>query len=555
MVLTFPHFEPHFPRKEWVLPHILEHQARARADRPFLSWTDEGKAWSFAEVNAHVNRIAHGLTAMGVRKGDMVAILLPNCLEFVFTWFALAKIGAVEVAVSDAYTGRFLAHPFQLSKARVLVSNAELVERIAPIAGDVPDLKSIVLVDSDSEIGRVSELIPQCDIRSFEALVSENRENPGVAVDAGDPVAVLMTSGTTGPSKGVVMRHSQMYFFAEEDVQLTRLTEDDVYMTGFPLFHGNAQFLTVYPCLIAGAHCVLYKRFSASDWSGRARRSGATVTNLLGATMSFILDKEPAEDDLKHKIRCIYAAPLAPELAGRFTERFGVSDFVDGFGQTEISNIFMTPPGVPKPDRASGVLVDQWFEAQLVDPETGDPVPQGKQGELWVRPKVPGIVAYEYLGMPERTVEAWRDLWFHTGDAMKMDENGWYYFVDRVKDALRRRGENISSFEVEEAINIHPAVAQSAVVGVRADEEAGEDEVMAFVILLPGATASYEEIAVHCERELPDFMVPRYLEIVDEFPLTATEKIRKKDLRERGVGPDTWDRLASGSDKRRIVND
>ena len=549
MVLTFPHFEPHFPRSEWVLPHILEHQARVQGDRPFLSWTDAGKPWSFAEVNAHVNRIAHGLTAMGIGKDDMVAILLPNCLEFVFTWFALAKIGAVEVAVSDAYTGRFLAHPFQLSKARVLVTNADLVERVAPITGDIPDLKNIVLVDSDSEIGRVAELIPQCDVRSFETLVSDNRENPGVDVSAGDPVAVLMTSGTTGPSKGVVMRHSHMYFFAEEDVQLTRLTEDDVYMTGFPLFHGNAQFLTVYPCLIAGAHCVLYRRFSASDWSGRARRSGATVTNLLGATMSFILDKDPGEDDRKHSIRCIYAAPLAPELGGRFADRFGVSDFVDGFGQTEISNIFMTPPGVPKPDRASGVLVDQWFEAQLVDPETGDPVPQGKQGELWIRPRVPGIVAYEYLGMPERTVEAWRDLWFHTGDAMKMDENGWYYFVDRVKDALRRRGENISSFEVEEAVKLHPAVAQAAVVGVRADEEAGEDEVMAFVILEPGGTAPYEDIAAHCERELPDFMVPRYLEIVDEFPLTATEKIRKKDLRERGVGPNTWDRLMTGSDK------
>jgi crotonobetaine/carnitine-CoA ligase len=354
-----------------------------------------------------------------------------------------------------------------------------------------------------------------------------------------------MTSGTTGLSKGVLMSHSHFYFFAEEDVQLTRLTDNDIYMTGFPLFHGNAQFLTVYPALIVGGQVALYPRFSASDWAGRARRSGATVTNLLGATMSFILAQKPSIDDRAHKVRTIYAAPLAPALGSKFVERFGAIDFVDGFGQTEISNVFMTPPGLPRPDGACGVLVDQFFEIRLADPDTGLDVAEGETGELLIRPRIPGIICIEYLGMPEKTVETWRDLWFRTGDGLRRDADGWYYFVDRVKDALRRRGENISSFEVEAGVRSHPAVVDCAVVGVRADEAAGEDEVMAFVILGEGEHVEPAEIARWAEDKLPAFMVPRYIEFVTQFPLTPSEKVKKKELRERGVGPQSWDREAA----------
>lgn len=543
MTLTFPHFEPTFPRGDWTLPAILRYQSIARADRPFISWQHDGRPWTYAETRSRVNELAHGLIGAGVAKGDRVGLLLPNCLDFVFTWFALATIGAVEVAISDAYIGEFLAHPLRLSKARFLVTNAALARRVAEIEKDVPGLEALYLVEPPGTIRTLQREFSRIEVRAFAELDSGNPTDPAVEVGPGDPAAVLMTSGTTGPSKGVVMRHSHMYFFAEEDVQLTRLTGSDVYMTAFPLFHGNAQFLSVYPCLIAGAHCVLYPRFSASEWSSRAALCGATVTNLLGATMSFILDKPPRPEDSAHRVRCIYAAPLDPELGKAFTRRFGVSEYVDGFGQTEISNIFMTPPGAPRPPGASGVLVDQWFEARLVDPETGDPVASGTAGELWVRPKVTGIVAYEYLGMPERTVEAWRDLWFHTGDMLQVDAEGWYYFVDRVKDALRRRGENISSFEVERGLGSHPAVFQCAVIGVRASEAAGEDEVMACIVLKPGEPADPGSIWAHCDRHMPAFMRPRFLEFMDALPLTATEKVRKKALRERGVGAATFDRV------------
>lgn len=540
MMITFPHFEPHFPRDRWTLPHVLEHQARVRADKPFLNWKDGGRPWSFAETNGIANRIGHGFAAKGVGKGGMVGLLLPNCPEFIFLWFGLAKIGAVEVVISDAYKGSFLAHPLKLSKARIVVTTAALAARLVEIEDDLADLESIYLVPTEDDVPPPA--FRRIAVGKYEDLLSDNEENPGVVVTPRDPAAVLMTSGTTGPSKGVLMPHSQFYFFAEEDVQLTRLTENDVYMTGFPLFHGNAQFLTVYPSLIAGGQVALYPRFSASDWAGRARRSGATVTNLLGATMSFILAQPPSADDRAHKVRTIYAAPLAPALGRQFVERFGPINFVDGFGQTEISNVFMTPFGAERPDGASGVLVDQFYDIRLADPETGLDVPEGQTGELLIRPKVEGIICSEYLGMPEKTVETWRDLWFHTGDGLRRDENGWYFFVDRVKDALRRRGENISSFEVEAGVRSHPDVVECAVVGVRADEAAGEDEVMAFVVLKDGAAVDPAGIAAWAESKLPAFMVPRYIEFVSALPLTASEKVRKKELRERGVTPATWDR-------------
>ena len=538
-MLTFPHFTPHFDRRDWVLPRVLEYQAVHRPDRPFLSWTDAGPTYTFEETNIIVNRLAHGFAGLGVGKGDKVALFLPNSAEFVFTWFALQKIGAVEVAVADSYKGRFLQHPLTLCRAVMIVTTRALAPQLVELEDALTDVTHVILLDDDGE----DPAFKRIRTVRFASLYTEDTSNPVVAISDRDAAAILFTSGTTGASKAVLMPHSQFYFFAEEDVQLVRLTSDDVYMTGFPLIHGNAQFLTVYPCLIAGAHCVLYPRFSASDFIGRVKRSGCTVTNLLGATMAFICAQPEGEGEKDHGLRRIYAAPLSRDLAGVFTERFGVSEYVDGFGQTEISNIFMTPPGAPRPEGACGVLVDQWFEVRLADPETGEDVQEGAVGELLVRNKVPGIMSDEYFGMPDKTVEAWRYLWFHTGDAMRRDAQGWYYFVDRVKDALRRRGENISSFEVEAVIREHSSVAECAVVAARADEQAGEDEVMAFIVARAGETVSYAEIVDWCDARMPHFMVPRFLEQIDELPRTPSEKVKKKELRERGVGAATFDRL------------
>jgi len=539
-MLTFPHFTPTFPRESWTLPHVLRHQVATRGGKTFLRWGDDGPEWTFTQTAEMAFRLANGFAAQGVGQGDRVALFLPNCPEFVFAWFGLQTLGAVEVAVSDAYKGTFLAHPLRLADVRMVITTPELAPRLAEIEADLPGISAVVLVGDGP-----APALARMQVLRWADLVSDDATDPAVPVAPQDLAAILFTSGTTGPSKAVAMPHSQFHFFAEEDVQLTQLTADDVYMTGFPLIHGNAQFLTVYPSLIAGAECVLYPRFSASDFIGRARRSGATVTNLLGATMAFICSQPASADDRNHRLRCIYAAPLPTDLAPVFTARFGDITFVDGFGQTEISNVFMTPPGAPRPAGASGCLVEQWFEVRLVNPDTGEEVPEGQPGELWVRNKAPGIMSDGYYGMPDKTVEAWRYLWFHTGDAMRRDAQGWYYFVDRVKDALRRRGENISSFEVEAVVRAHPAVAECAVVGVPADEDGGENEVMAFVVPT-GDTPDWADLTAWCDARMPHFMVPRFYEAVKDLPRTPSEKVKKKDLRDRGVGPATWDRLRAG---------
>lgn len=539
-VLTYPHFTPHFPRDQWSLPTVLEYQAIHRADRPCIQWTDEGEILTFAEANARVNQLAHGLSGAGIGKGDLVVLYLPNSLEFVLTWWALQKIGAVEVPVGPVQKGAFLAHQLNLSKARTIITCAELLPRLAEVEGEVPNLARCYLMDE------AASALSRVEVRQFADLWTGNTCNPGVKVGPQDTAAILYTSGTTGWSKGVEMPHSQFYFFAEEDVQLVGLTEDDVYMTSFPFFHGNAQFLTIYPCLIAGAHCVLYPKFSASDYFGRARRSGATVANLIGATMAFICATPPTPEDRDHKIRTIYAAPLAFDLAREFTERFGKIEFVDGFGQTEISNIFQTPRGARRPEGASGVLMDQWFEVKLADPETDEEVPEGEVGELLIRHRYPGTISNGYYAQPDKTVETWRNLWFHTGDAMRRDAEGWYFFVDRVKDALRRRGENISSFEVESVIRTFPGVAEVAVIGVSADEKAGEDEVKACIVMREGQSLDAPALIGWCDVRMGAHMVPRYIEVLETLPQTPSEKIKKKDLRERGITPETWDRTKAG---------
>lgn len=545
-MLTYPNFRPHFAIDAWSLPRILEHQAKERAALPFLQWTDALPPLSFEEVNRQANRVARGLAAMGVKKEHRVAIFLPNCLEYILTWFALNKLGAVEVTIGDAFKGDFLAHQLVTSGALLLVTTPALCGRIVEIEERVPHLRKVILLN-DTESKDVPVEFARLETARFEDLWHEDGGNLGIEVHPRDLASVLFTSGTTGPSKAVMMPHSQIYFKSEEAVQVLQMREDDVVMTGFPFFHANAQLLSIYAALIVGVRCVLYGKFSASDWLGRVRRSGATVTNLLGATMAFIAAQPARPDDRDHHLRAIYNAPTSPELAALFDERFGISEIVEGYGQTEISMPFLAPLGVKRPAGSCGLLVDQWFDVRLADPETGDISPDRSSGELWVRHKVPGIISDGFLGMPEKTLEAWRDLWFHTGDAMRRDGDGWYFFVDRLKDALRRRGENISSFEVEAVLRSHPSITECAVVAAAADDAGGEDEVLACIILEPERKFDPVEILAWCEPRMPAFAVPRYLRVMDEFPKTPSEKIRKSELRAAGVTPDTFDRVAAGA--------
>jgi crotonobetaine/carnitine-CoA ligase len=413
--------------------------------------------------------------------------------------------------------------------------------RFAALRDVLPALEGFWVIDT-GQLGAALDRLRAAGWRAqpWDALLDAQRlQIPEPA--AYSLASVFYTSGTTGPSKGVAMPHSQMYFFGQEVVSFTRLTADDTYLTTTPLFHGNAQFMASFPALIAGARLVVRSKFSASRWIDHLRENQVTVTNLVGVMMDFVWKQPPRPDDADNVLRCVYAAPTAASILAGFMQRFGVESFVDAFGLTETCAPIISPYAEIRPPGAAGLLASDWFEARLVDPETDEEVPVGAVGELVVRYKVPWTCSLGYYGMPEKTAEAWRNLWFHTGDALRRDDDGWYYFVDRYKDALRRRGENISSYEVEQVILAHPAVVECAVIGVAAGVEAGEDEVMAIVVT-DGATVTAAELWSFCEGKIPAFAIPRFVRFVDALPKTPSEKVRKAVLRDDGVTHDTHDR-------------
>lgn len=536
---------PTFPDPEtWTLDRVLRHHASARPDAVCLDAPVENARWTYGEALHSAERIAGSWLTAGGNAGDRVAIMAMNSSQLVRSWWGAAVGNFVEVPINTNYEGEFLRHQLNVVGARFAVIDDAFAPRFVALAEQARNIDRFWVIDTGTGIRDAAlELLRS---HGWNAAPWEDLEQGPVldleAPRAQDLGAIFFTSGTTGPSKGVSMPHSQLYFFAQEVVCLTRLTDADTYLTTTPLFHGNAQFMAVYPVIIAGGRAVIRPKFSASRWIDHVRDSGVTVTNFVGVMMDFAWKQPPRENDRDNVLRAVYAAPTASTIVDQFKERYGIEAFVDAFGLTETCAPILSPYGVPRPAGAAGLAASEWFDIRLVDPETDREVAVGEVGELVVRPVQPWTCSNGYYGMPEKTLEAWRNLWFHTGDALRQDEDGWFYFVDRYKDALRRRGENISSYEIEAAVMGHPSVLECAVVGVPADVEAGEDEVLAVVVVEGNAAPA--EILAWCEGKIPAFAIPRYLRVVAELPKTPSQKIRKAVLRAETLGPETFDRQA-----------
>jgi crotonobetaine/carnitine-CoA ligase len=538
---------PAFPDPEtWTLDHVLRHHAAERPDAVCLDTPEEDATWTYAEALDASERIASAFYAAGAREGDRVVLMAGNSSRFVRTWWATAVGALVEVPINTNYEGEFLRHQLDVAQARWAVIDDHLAERWVAVAEHARGIEKFWVIDTGAGIR--DKAVALLTENGWQAAPWEELEAAEKSVlpkpRAQDLGAIFYTSGTTGPSKGVAMPHSQLYFFAQIVHSLTRLTADDVYLTTTPLFHGNATFMAVYPVIVAGGRAVVRSKFSASRWIDHVRDSGVTVTNFVGVMMDFAWKQPPRPDDRDNKLRCVYAAPTASTIVEQFKERYGIEAFVDAFGLTETSAPIMSPYGVDRPAGAAGLQNKEWFDIRLVDPETDREVAVGEVGELVVRPVHPWTCSLGYYNMPEKTVEAWRNLWFHTGDALRKDEDGWFYFIDRYKDALRRRGENISSYEVEQALLGHPAVVEAAVVGVPADVEAGEDEVLAVVVTQEPAEPA--EILEWCRGRIPAFAIPRYLRVAPALPKTPSEKVRKAALRDEGITADTYDSTTAG---------
>lgn len=535
LVPTFPN------RRDWNLPAVLRHWAANRPDAIYLDVPEEGDTYTYAAVLTEAETIGRHLLSQGANPGDRIIIMGANSSRFVRTWLGSAVAGMVEVPINTAYERDFLAHQVRTVEARWAVIDDVHAQKFVDTADAASTVLRFWVIDTGSR-DEATLLLQSAgwDVAPWEDLLDGGAaELPDVT--AHQLASVFFTSGTTGPSKGVAMPHAQMYYFADETRALTRCTSADAWMTVTPLFHGNAQFMAAYPAMVAGGRIVVRSKFSASRWVDQLRESRITITNMIGVMMDFIWKQEPRNDDADNPLRCVFSAPTAASILEPMKQRFGIDAFVEVFGLTETSAPIMSPYGVERPAGAAGLQADEFFDVRLVDPETDEEVAVGQIGELVVRPRIPWIVSMGYFNMPDKTAEAWRNLWFHTGDALRRDEDGWYYFVDRFKDALRRRGENISSYEVETAILSHPSIVECAVIGVPAPGvEAGEDEVMAYLISSEPVTA--EQVWAWCGERIPAFAVPRFLRFVDDLPKTPSQRVQKAKLRALGITEDTHDR-------------
>jgi len=506
----------------WVLPEVLEAQARQRGDQPFLTVIGEGSL-TYAAAAREARQVAAHCAGLGVGAGDPVAVLLPAGLDFVRLWLGLGRLGAVIVPINTALAGDFLAHQLRDCGARVVVSAGPAADAVADVLEMVPGMQALSL-DGWQQVA----------------------EHDGPLPAAVDTACLMYTSGTTGPSKGVLMPHAHCYLFGLGSLDSLGVTAADCYYVSMPLFHANGLFMQLYATLIAGASAVLRSRFSASSWLSDIREHRCTVTNLLGAMSQFVIAQPEAADDRDHALRVICPVPNPPSHERAWRERFAIPEVVSAYGMTEVNIPLYGRLGISRPGTA-GLVLERWFEVEVRDPETDDPLPAGDVGEIMVRPKIPFGFMTGYAGLPEATVAAWRSFWFHTGDSGVMDDDGWVTFVDRTKDCIRRRGENISSFEVESAVARLDGVAEVAAYAVPAGAEGTEDEVMLAIVPVPGASLDAAAIADHADVVLPRFARPRYIEVVDALPKTPTQKVRKQELRARAVTSSTWDReRASG---------
>jgi carnitine-CoA ligase len=517
-----------------TLPRMLEIQAARYGDRTVLSCADF--SWSFRDARDIASGRAAALRAAGVSTGDRVAILCSNRLEMMEVFLGCSWIGAIAVPINTAAMGPQIAYCLSNSGARLLVIEEQFVERLAHATSGMAALGSIWLIGSEIPSTRIGPPIE----------IMQPRAGPIAAtpVAPGDTLAILYTSGTTGPSKGVMCPHAQYYWWGIHSSHLLGVTTDDVLCTTLPLFHVNA-LNTFAQALLSGARMVLEQRFSASGFWPAMVRNEATVIYLLGAMVPILLACEPQAEARAHKVRTGLGPGVPAHLGAAFAERTGVR-LLEGYGSTETNFVI----GATADKQKAGAMgrITNGFEARVVDARDVE-VPRGEPGELILRADEPFAFATGYFGMPEKTVEAWRNLWFHTGDRVICDSDGYFRFVDRLKDAIRRRGENISSYEVEQVLLSHPDIEMAAVFP--ASSELAEDEVMAAIVSRSGTVIDPIDLMRFCEPRLPHFAIPRFVDFVPDLPRTENGKVRKYELRERGVTATTWDRDISGYRPRR----
>ncbi len=517
-----------------VVGDVLRTQAKAHHREAFLRFLD-GEI-SYGEVDAMADRVARGMIAAGVRRGDHVAVMLPNCPEIVYVMFALARIGAVAVPINTAHRGELLRHVLVSSDSTMLIIDAGYVERLVPLAGALPGVRRVVVRSgADADGGDLRPLgVPAV---GWSTLLDHGADPVDADIAFYDQQAIMFTSGTTGPSKGAMCSHALALTCAWDSLDFLDRWGKTIYCP-LPLFHAAGMWDGVLSALLGGGSIAVVDRFHASTFWDEVRHFDAAVAMSVFSMIPILMNQPPTARDLDHPLETFYMGKSTLDQPLR--DRFGVRS-VETYTSTEAGIATGSPYGEWRLG-SCGTAHDERFHVAVVD-EHDREVGVGEPGELVLRPKQPFVITSGYYGSPAATAEAFRNMWFHTGDRVWRDGDGYFFFLDRMKDAIRRRGENISAFDLESEVNRHPAVLESAAIGVPSELE--DEDVKLAVVLRPGTHLDAEELIAHCVETLPRYMVPRYIEFLDELPRTPTDKVAKYRLRAQGlhgITATTWDR-------------
>jgi carnitine-CoA ligase len=521
-----------------TLLDVLARRIATDPDGPYLDF--EGTQVTARQIDVEAGRLAHALAGLGVGRGDRVATLLENRTEQVVSLFGTLKLGAIHQPVNTAYRGEFLRHQLVDAGVKVIIVQGDLASRVQQVAGsDMPELESVVV------LGEPDEPITAKPQYHWEKLLADASADAVADHEIGpsDLACFIYTSGTTGPSKGCMLPHNYLVTLADQIARAFGRRPDDVVLTPLPLFHLSALAVGVIGTLLVGGRASIGHRFSVSRFWPEVKRTGATMISMLGSLATLIANAKDHPDQVGHTLRVCVAVPMPPDTDKVWRERFGCGTLSGGYGLTEASFIAMQVPDEASKPGSPGRPNTHEFDVKILD-DDGYEVAPGEVGEIVCRPKLPNVMFAGYFRRPQETLNVLKDLWLHTGDLGRIDEDGFLFFVDRKKDYLRRRGENISSFELEKTFLHHEAIKNVAVHSVLS--EIGEDDVKVTAVLREGVTLTEEALCAWAVNHVPYFALPRYIEFRADLPLTPSGKVQKYQLRDEGKTPTTWDREKSG---------
>lgn len=519
---------------------IIKDKAEMHGERTFLLYKDE--KYSFKELHEQSNKIANALIGRGVKKGDKVVTLLSNSPEYLFIWWGIAKTGAVHVPINNAYRGETLVDVVNRSDAEFAFVEAGIsLNRFRKVVDKLMNLKEVAishrLASSNPKKEEIDLALPSCTLSD---LLASSANTPDVKVNFYDPVCIAYTSGTTGPPKGAVLPHEWCIHQAEQKAIHMRSTPEDVMYNCFPMHNLTGQIETCFAAFYADSKLVLADRFDPQGFWDDIKKYQVTETVSMGGLLGLLEKQPPREDDNKTTLKKVYAIPHPPDEHA-FEMRFGVK-LIEIYGQTEVGVVAFR--NWDKPKIGSAGVADCGCEVKIFDDNDLE-CPPNTPGEIVVRPQKPHIIFAEYYKMPEKIASKMRNCWWHTGDLGKMDEDGNLYFIRRKEESVRVRGNFVSTTEIEKIVNMHPAILECAAGGVP-DAEGQEEDLIVWVVLKPGSRITPEELARHCEKDVPYYMVPSYIRFMSELPKTPTMRVIKSELKKQGVTSDTWDRRKAG---------